>query len=131
MDDLDSIMLQSGLALPFGDNTLSVGFWDMYRMSGEMIGTNAPWENLADLSIGWGIRGKCLSLQTSIEQRIWQIEGARAGDLTNFGVNAQFNLGSFIIAPSTTVALGKLHSAVGGPSAAMQGVRGQLLIRWH
>ncbi len=127
----DRIMLQSGLSLPFGDNTLSVGFWDMYRMSGEMIGTNAPWENLADLSIGWGIRGKYLSLQTSIEQRIWQIEGARAGDLTNFGVNAQFNLGSFIIAPSTTVALGKLHSAVGGPSAAMQGVRGQLLIRWH
>jgi len=127
----DRVMLQSGLALPFGENTLSVSFWDMYRRSGEMIGTNSPWENLADLSIAWSIRGKFLSLQTSVEQRIWQIEGARAGDLTNFGIGAQFNIGAFTIAPSSTVAIGKLHSAEGGPTASLQGIRGQLLIRWH
>jgi hypothetical protein len=127
----DRIMLQSSLALPIGDNTLSIGFWDMYRLSGEMIGTAAPWENVADLSIGWSIRGKLLSLQTSVEQRIWQIEGARAGDLTNFGIGAQFNIGSFTIVPSSTVAIGKLHSAEGGPTADLQGIRGQLLIRWH
>lgn len=127
----DRTMLQAGLSLPFGATDLSVGLWDMYRGPGELIGAKSPWENLADLSVGFGIRASNLYLNTSVEQRIWNVGGSRAGDLTNFGIRAQFNLGTFIIAPSTTVGLGKLHSAVGGPSADLQGIRGQILVRWH
>ncbi len=127
----DRTMLQAGLALPFGITDLSVGFWDMYRAPGELIGAKSPWENLANLSVGFGIKSPYLYLQTSIEQRIWQVGGSRAGDMTNFGMRAQFNFGAFTVVPSTTVALGKLHSAVGGPSADLQGIRGNLLIRWH
>ena len=127
----DRTMLQTGVALPFGANDITVGFWDMYRGPGELIGAKSPWENLANLSIGWGIRASNLYLNTSVEERIWQVGGSRAGNLTNLGVRAQFNIGAFIIAPSTTVAIGKLHSAVGGPSASLQGIRGQVLVRWH
>jgi hypothetical protein len=127
----DRTMLQAGLALPFGPNDITIGLWDMYRGPGELIGAKSDWENLANVSVGWGIRAPNLYLNTSIEQRIWQVGGNRAGNLTNLGVRAQFNIGLFIIAPSTTVSLGKLHSAVGGPSADLQGIRGQILVRWH
>lgn len=127
----DRTMLQAGLNLPIGRTDLQVGMWDLYKSPGELIGARSPWENILDFSVAWGLRAAKMYLQTGVEQRIWQIGGARAGDMTNFSIRTQFGTGSWIFAPSFTSSLGTIRSAVGGPSADIQGTRFQVLIRYH
>ena len=118
-------------SVPISATDLTISVWDLYRAKGELIGATAPWENVVNVNVGFGMQMNDLYLQTSAEGRVWNVDGTRAGQLANLGFRLRFPVGAFSINPSTTVTVGKLYSAGSALTAGMTGFRMQLLIRYN
>jgi hypothetical protein len=129
----DRALAQSALAIPIGGGRdLLLSAWDLYRGAGGQVDTasTSPWENVANagVAIGWQTGG--LYIQPNIEERDWNVNGNKAGLLTNVGVRLRFDWAGLSVNPSATYSFGSLYT-VGQPATDLTGFKASLLIRLH
>ncbi len=127
----DRALAQSALAIPLsGGADLVLSGWDLYRAPGQQLGAASPWENVgnAGVAIGWQVGD--LYVQPNIEERIWNVDGNKAGLLTNAGVRLRFAWAGLSVNPSATYSFGSLYT-IGQPATDLTGFKASLLIRLH
>ncbi len=127
----DRALMQSALVVPMGGSAdFQLSAWDLYRANGQQLGAAAPWENVLNggVAIGWHLGD--VYVQPSVEERIWNVAGNKAGLLTNAGVRLRFEWMGLSINPSAGYSLGSLYT-IGQPATDVTGYKAALLIRLH
>ena len=127
----DRALAQAALAVPMGSGSdLLLSAWDLYRGVGQQLGASSPWENVGNAGVAIGFQMGDLYVQPNIEERIWNVDGNKAGLLTNAGVRLRFALAGLSVNPSATYSFGSLYT-VGQPATDLTGFKASLLIRLH
>ena len=127
----DRALAQSALAVPMGSGSdLLLSAWDLYRGVGQQLGASSPWENVGNAGVAIGFQMGDLYVQPNIEERIWNVDGNKAGLLTNAGVRLRFALAGLSVNPSATYSFGSLYT-IGQPATDVTGFKASLLIRLH
>ena len=127
----DRALAQSALAVPMGSGSdLLLSAWDLYRGVGQQLGASSPWENVGNAGVAIGFQMGDLYVQPNIEERIWNVDGNKAGLLTNAGVRLRFALAGLSVNPSATYSFGSLYT-IGEPATDLTGFKASLLIRLH
>ena len=104
----DRALGQTALAIPLGANSdLLLSAWDLYRAAGEQLGAPSPWENVGNGGVAVGFQMGGLYIQPNVEERIWNVDGNKAGLLTNVGVRFRFDFGGL----SVKIRRGRTRSA--------------------
>lgn len=116
---------------PLGGADVYLTGWNLFRLAGQQLGGDAPRENVANLNAAVSFQAGAILLQPSLEGRFWQVDGVRAGQITNAGLRARITAGAFALLPSVGYTIGKLYSPVDGASTDVNGMRGALTIRWR
>jgi hypothetical protein len=128
----DRALAQSALAIPLGTSgaDMVLSGWDLYRATGQQLGAPSPWENVgnAGIAIGWNLGD--LYVQPNVEERIWNVDGNKAGLITNAGVRLRFAWAGLSVNPSATYSFGSLYT-IGQPATDLTGFKASLLIRLH
>lgn len=115
---------------PVGRGELYLSGWNLYRLAGERFGGDAPSENVANLNAAYSVDLGPVVLQPSLEGRLWQVDGNRAGQLTNLDVRLRLGAGRFIMFPSLGYSIGNLYDGA-GDAIDLAGMRGSLTIRFN
>jgi hypothetical protein len=123
----DRLIGQAALEAPMGATQLYVGAWLLNRAEGEQVGGAAPGENIYNVTVALGFNAGSLFLEPSVETRLWQVDGEKAGSLTFFGVRTRFESGSLLFSPSVSYGVGSLDGAA---SADIAGLRAGLTVRF-
>jgi hypothetical protein len=129
----DRALAQSALAVPMGTGRdLLLSAWDLYRGAGGQLdpSTPSPWENVGNVGAAVGFQAGGLYIQPNVEERIWNVDGNKAGLLTNAGVRLRFDWAGLSVNPSATYSFGSLYT-VGVPTTDVTGFKASLLIRLH
>lgn len=127
----DRALAQAALAVPMGSGSdLLLSAWDLYRGVGQQLGASSPWENVGNAGVAIGFQMGDLYVQPNIEERIWNVDGNKAGLLTNAGVRMRFALAGLSVNPSATYSFGSLYT-IGQPATDLTGFKASLLIRLH
>ena len=127
----DRALAQSALAVPMGSGSdLLLSAWDLYRGVGQQLGASSPWENVGNAGVAVGFQAGDLYIQPNIEERIWNVDGNKAGLLTNVGVRLRFEWAGLSVNPSATYSIGSLYT-IGQPATDVTGFKASLLIRLH
>jgi hypothetical protein len=127
----DRAIAQSSLSIALRDGSdLLFSAWDLYRGSGQQFGSSAPWENVADAGVSFGFTRFGVYLQPSVEERIWNVGGDKAGVLTNAGIRMRLTVAGLSINPSATYSFGSLYNP-GESATDVTGFKASLLIRLH
>jgi hypothetical protein len=127
----DRALAQSALAVPMGSGRdLLLSAWDLYRGVGQQLGASSPWENVGNAGVAIGFQMGDLYVQPNIEERIWNVDGNKAGLLTNAGVRLRFTFAGMSVNPSATYSFGSLYT-IGQPATDLTGFKASLLIRLH
>jgi hypothetical protein len=124
----DRFIAQGGWSTPIGGATLALSAWDLYRMKGEIVGGEAPSENIANLAAAVGFAAGGLTIEPNVEARMATSDDVnRRGNLAQLGLRLRGTMGRLEISPSAAYSMG----SVGGDAskADMTGVRGILSIR--
>jgi hypothetical protein len=116
---------------PVGAADVYLSGWNLYRMPGQQLGGDAPAENVASLNAAASFELGSILLQPNLEGRFWQIDGARAGQITNAGLRLRLGAGGFSFFPSAGYTIGNLYDITNGAATDVTGVRGSLTIRWN
>ena len=127
----DRALAQAALAVPMGSGSdLLLSAWNLYRGVGQQLGASSPWENVGNAGVAIGFQMGDLYVQPNIEERIWNVDGNKAGLLTNAGVRLRFALAGLSVNPSATYSFGSLYT-IGQPATDVTGFKASLLIRLH
>jgi hypothetical protein len=127
----DRITATGTWMFPVGNADIYLSGWNLYRLAGQQLGGDAPAENVASVNAAASIELGSVLLQPNVEGRFWQVDGARAGQLTSAGLRIRFGLGPLAVFPSVGYSLGKLYSITDGASSDVTGMRGSLTIRYN
>ena len=127
----DRLIATGSWSFPVRSANLFLSGWNLYRMEGQRLGGVSPKENVANISAGLSFTVKQVVVQPNIETRLWQVDGARAGNLVNLGMRLRVDAGKFTLYPSAGYSIGTLYSTVDGTGTDVTGVRGSLTLRWN
>lgn len=125
----DRIIATAGWSFPYRGSDIFLSAWNLYRMEGEILGADAPNENVFNLSGSVSIPMGRFLVQPSIETRLWQAGGTKAGNLVNLGARMRIPAGKVAIFPHVGYSVGTLFSTVDGSGTDVTGLRGSLTIR--
>lgn len=125
----DRIIATAGYSFPFRNSDVFLSAWNLYRMEGEILGADAPTENVLNLSGAVSVPVRNLLMQPSVETRLWQVGGVRAGTLVNLGFRMRVPAGMLSFFPSVGYSMGTLYSTTDGSGVDVSGLRGALTIR--
>ena len=90
----DRALAQAALAVPMGSGSdLLLSAWDLYRGVGQQLGASSPWENVGNAGVAIGFQMGDLYVQPNIEERIWNVDGNKAGLAHERGRAPAFRLG--------------------------------------
>jgi hypothetical protein len=70
-------------------------------------------------------------LQPNVEVRLWQVDGARAGNLFNVGTRLRLTAGVFTLFPQVGMSFGNVYSLSDGSAVKISGLRGGLTVRYN
>lgn len=127
----DRALAQSALSIAISNGSdLLLSAWDLYRGSGRQFGAPAPWENVANAGVAFGFQTLGMYVQPSVEERIWNVDGDKAGVLTNAGIRVRLSRAGVSVSPSATYSFGSLYN-VGVPATDVTGFKASVLIRLH
>ncbi len=103
----------------------SVVLWNMYRTSGTLINSSpSPSGNITNAMVAFAIRtGGNMSVEPSIETRMWSQEGSQASYLGTFGTRLAISRGAWAIMPGIGFSIGSMEGA------SLTGLRGTLGVR--
>ena len=99
--------------------------WNLYRTSGTLIDQSAsPSGNITNAMLIFGVQGPAnVTVEPSIETRLWSQQGSDASFLSTFGLRLFANRGSWAVVPGFGFTVGTLEGA------ALTGFRGTLAVR--
>jgi hypothetical protein len=120
---------QASIYIPttMGDWTLSA--WDLYRAEGEIIGAEAPWENISNVGLSVGFNMGPVHVLPNAEGRFWMRDGEKAGMVGTGGVRFRFDLLGLSINPAVNYSIGNVYPAGSTTSIDVSGYRATLLMR--
>lgn len=103
----------------------SVVIWNMYRTNGTLINNSpSPSGNITNGMVSFAIRaGDFVSVEPSVESRMWSQEGSRTSYLGTFATRVAMNRGRWAIVPGAGFSIGSMEGA------SLTGLRGTLGIR--
>jgi hypothetical protein len=127
----DRFIASGGWSFPYKGTDVYLSAWNLYRLEGEQLGADAPTENVFNVNAAVSIPIGELLLQPSTEVRLWQVGGARAGNLINLGARLRVGAGVFALYPQLGYSIGKLYSTVDGSATDVSGLRAGLTIRYN
>ncbi len=125
----DRIIATAGWSFPYRGNDVFLSAWNLYRMEGEILGGDAPNENVFNVSAAVSIPIGRYLVQPSVETRLWQAGGARAGNLVNLGARMRIPAGRFALFPQLGYSVGTIYSLVDGAANGVTGFRSSLTVR--
>ncbi len=127
----DRLTLNGTWMTPLGNGDLYISGWNLYRMKGQRFDGDAPAENVANLNAAYSMELGPVLFQPSLEGRFWQVDGDRAGQLTNLDVRVRFDAAPFSMYPSLGYSIGNLYDLGTGDATDLTGFRASLTIRFN
>lgn len=127
----DRIIATAGWNFPVRGSDLFLSAWNLYRLEGEILGDPAPAENVFNVAAALSIPMNNLLLQPNIETRLWQVGGARAGNLVTAGLRLRVPVGSLGLFPSVGYSVGNLYSTLDGSGTKVSGLRASVTLRYN
>jgi hypothetical protein len=127
----DRIIATAGWNFPVGGNDVFLSAWNLYRLDGEVLGDAAPAENVFNLAAAVSIPINTMLLQPNVETRLWQVGGARAGNLVTAGLRLRVPVGAFGVFPSVGYSVGNLYSTLDGSGTKVSGLRASVTFRYN
>lgn len=121
----------AGWSFPLKGANVFLSGWNLYRMSGEQFGGAAPPENVFNVSGAVSFDVGKLVVQPSIETRLWQVDGARAGNQFNLGARVRVPVGSLVIFPQVGYTMGNVYSLADGAATKVSGIRLNMTVRFN
>lgn len=99
--------------------------WNMYRTSGTLINDSpSPSGNIANAMLSLAVRTSSnVSVEPSLETRMWTQEGSKTSYLGTFGTRVALNRGGWAIVPGVGYSMGSMEGA------SLTGLRASLGIR--
>lgn len=125
----DRIIATAGWNFPVKGSDVYLSAWNLYRLEGEIISAPAPAENVFNVAAAVSVPMGALLLQPSVETRLWQVGGARAGNLVNLGLRLRIPAGKLGLFPQVGYSLGNIYSVVDGSGTSVTGLRASLTVR--
>jgi hypothetical protein len=127
----DRIIATAGWNFPVGGKDVFLSAWNLYRLEGEVLGDPAPAENVFNVAGAVSLAYGELLVQPNLETRLWQVGGARAGNLATLGVRVRLPVGGFGLFPSLGYSVGNLYSLSDGQATKVNGLRASLTFRYN
>lgn len=125
----DRIIATMGWNFPVKGADVFLSGWNLYRLEGEILGADAPAENVLNLAGAVSLSYGEVLVQPNVETRLWQIGGARAGNLVNLGVRVRIPVGQLGLFPQVGYSLGNIYSVADGSGTKVNGFRASLTLR--
>jgi len=99
--------------------------WNMFRTAGTLINQSpSPRGNITNALIGFAVRAPAnVSVEPSIETRVWSQQGSKTSYMGTFGTRVAVNRGGWAIVPGFAFSMGAMEAAT------LTGLRGTLGIR--
>jgi hypothetical protein len=102
----------------------SLVLWNMFRTSGTLIDQSpSPRGNISNALLGLAIRTGAVSIEPSVEGRVWMQQGSDMSWMSTVGTRFNFGRGAWAVVP------GVYYSIGGMENASLSGLRGSLGIR--
>lgn len=127
----DRVIANAGWNFPVKGTDVFLSAWNLFRLKGEILGADAPGENVFNVAGAVSIERNELLIQPNVEVRLWQIGGARAGNLMTAGVRLRFPAGRFGFFPSVGYSIGNLYSIADGSATSVSGLRAAMTVRFN
>jgi hypothetical protein len=127
----DRITINGSWSRPLGGANLFLSAWNLYRLAGERLGSAAPTENVFNVNGALSFDVRSLLVQPSLEARLWQQDGVRAGNMINLGVRVRWAVSSFALYPQVGYSIGTVYSVEDGTESDVSGLRGSLTVRYR
>ncbi len=128
----DRIIASGAWNFPVRSSTVFLSGWNLFRLEGAQFNGVAPKENVLNLNGGVSFSAGETLIQPNLEMRLWQVDGAKAGNLLNAGLRARFTLGRFMLIPAGGYAIGTTYSPTDSEDREdVTGYRASLTIRWN
>jgi hypothetical protein len=125
----DRLIATAGWNFPWKGNDVFLSAWNLYRLEGEILTADAPAENVFNISGAVSIPVREYLVQPSVETRLWQVGGVRAGRLVNLGVRMRIPVGTLGLFPSVGYSIGTVFSTADGSGTDVSGLRASLTLR--
>ncbi len=128
----DRFIASGGWSFPFRGTDVFLSAWNLFRLEGEQLGGPALPENVFNLAGAVSIPlGTDLLLQPNAEVRLWQVDGARAGNLFNVGARMRIPTSMLVLYPQLGFSVGNIYSVVDGAATSVTGLRASLTVRYN
>lgn len=127
----DRLIGTAGWSFPVKGATVFLSGWNLYRLSGQQLGGDAPPENVFNVSGAVSFDVGKYVVQPSVETRLWQVDGARAGNQFNLGARVRVPLGSVVVYPQFGYTMGNVYSLVDGAATKVSGLRLNMTVRYN
>ncbi len=127
----DRIIATAGWGFPVKGTKVFLSGWNLYRLPGQQLGGDAPKENVFNLSGAVSFDVKNYVVQPSVETRLWQVGGARAGNQFNVGVRVRVPVSSVVLFPQFGYTMGNVYSTTDGTGTKVSGIRLSLTARYN
>lgn len=127
----DRIIATVGWTTPVRGGDLFLSAWNLYRMEGEVLGDAADAENVFNVTAAYSVPLRSLLVQPNLETRLWQVGGAKAGNLTTIGVRVRIPVGALGLFPQAGYSVGTLYSTTDGSATAVRGLRASVTLRYN
>lgn len=127
----DRIIATAGWNFPVRGSDLFLSAWNLYRLDGEVLGDDAPGENVFNLAAALSIPVRELLVQPNLEARLWQVGGVKAGNLATVGLRVRVPVGPLGLFPSAGYSVGTLYNTVDGTGTSVSGIRASITVRYN
>lgn len=127
----DRIIATAGWTTPVRGGDLFLSVWNLYRLEGEVLGEDAPAENVFNVTAAYSVPLRSLLVQPNLETRLWQVGGLKAGNLTTIGLRVRIPVGALGLFPQAGYSIGTLYSTDDGSATAVSGIRASITLRYN
>jgi hypothetical protein len=129
----DRYIAQLGFDNTVGTGRLAIDAWNLFRTNGTLAdGSFYGHENIGNLDLAYDVPAGRLTIEPTVEGRIWTQQNASASVLATAGLRADVRVGGVTVSPSGGYSTGHIASPGGAglsETTPMRGFHAMLAIR--